>query len=828
MDELELIRSFRRKSATPNPAARAAARDRLIAHIAADRPGDERQPDRARGQYRRADADCSSWLGGSDETQSVKRGTWTTTVYADLSQNDAGSTSSFVLTPLLKDRDACERAARQRLPHRHRVALVFVAFEFRQAQVVDCTNLTGLDERALRHNEPSALAALRALRDDRADVVLMRGEYTHHVGAVFTDAIGSKIAIIDEAPHVLVDGQRRGALLDRRGALHGPTRSGFRRLALLFASIGCRTERVSTGSPLPEGTANKPEGVGGEAGFYPAVTQAEIDLWLDESAPQPSIPSSWTTLWRTRPMTLIHCVEGAPATPRKVPQAMLVKDILQHLDLGSSVAEHDEALEDYFIETGTFRALVEDRRDTIAGDKGTGKTAIYRILQKRYPSLLTDVEVLAGFNPAGAPVFQRLTEGAPFEEGQYITIWKAYVLSLVGNWVLAVNEGAFSHKMIELDRLLKRTGLSSADDSANTIFSQIVNLVRRLTNPRSASIQVAITAEGLPVIAPQIEFGDVQEAPLIRHDEALRLLNDVLEELGFSVWVVLDRLDEAFQGFPESEVPALRALLRSYLDLSEFDRLTLKLFVRKDLFRRIIEGGFVNLTHINARKVEIVWDEEDLFDLLCRRLRENTKFIAELGLTSAVTNDELFYTLFPRQVDPGSRRPTTWNWILARIGDGNGIRPPRNLIDLVVKAQEAQQRREQRAARTFDSRDNDGGLIQSDAIKRGLEALSTERVEDTLLAEAGEHATLIERFRDGRAEHNDDSLAVALGVENENVRQAIKPLLEIGFLEQTGETFKVPMLYRGGLSITQGKAFDPDADPTDEDLSDSEPVDIEK
>lgn len=139
-----------------------------------------------------------------------------------------------------------------------------------------------------------------------------------------------------------------------------------------------------------------------------------------------------------------------------------------------------------------------------------------------------------------------------------------------------------------------------------------------------------------------------------------------------------------------------------------------------------------------------------------------------------------------------------------------------------MKAQEAQQRREQRSARTFEA-DDASGLIQSDAIKRGLEALSAERVEDTLLAEAGEHASLIEHFRDGRAEHNDESLALALGVETQNVREAIKPLLEIGFLEQTGETFKVPMLYRGGLSITQGKAFDPDAPAADDDdLSDDE------
>jgi hypothetical protein len=28
-------------------------------------------------------------------------------------------------------------------------------------------------------------------------------------------------------------------------------------------------------------------------------------------------------------------------------------------------------------------------------------------------------------------------------------------------------------------------------------------------------------------------------------------------------------------------------------------------------------------------------------------------------------------------------------------------------------------------------------------------------------------------------------------------------------LEETGDTYKVPMLYRDGLKITQGKAFEP-------------------
>ena len=222
--------------------------------------------------------------------------------------------------------------------------------------------------------------------------------------------------------------------------------------------------------------------------------------------------------------------------------------------------------------------------------------------------------MLPGFNPAGAPVFQRLAEGDPLREGQYVTVWKAYMLSLIGNWVLQMNEGAFSSKMKDLDELLVKTGLRSPDDTASAIFSQIVNLFKRLMHPTSTEVAVTITPDGLPILTQHIEFGDPSDdtETLVRHDEALSLLNEVLQEIGFRAWVV------------------------------------------------------------------------------------------------------------------------------------------------------------------------------------------------------GNYASLVERFRDGRAERNEESLSSTLGVTAEELRAAIKPLLELGFLEQTGTTYKVPMLYRGGLSITQGKAFDPD------------------
>ena len=116
-------------------------------------------------------------------------------------------------------------------------------------------------------------------------------------------------------------------------------------------------------------------------------------------------------------------------------------------------------------------------------------------------------------------------------------------------------------------------------------------------------------------------------------------------------------------------------------------------------------------------------------------------------------------------------------------------------------------------------------LISSDSIKRGLQALSQERVEDNSARRSrrlrSDHRALPRR----KAEHNEESLAALLEVAGSEVRTAVAPLVELGFLEQTGDSVKVPMLYREGLSITQGKAFgSTEADETTDDSQAEHPV----
>lgn len=501
-----------------------------------------------------------------------------------------------------------------------------------------------------------------------------------------------------------------------------------------------------------------------------------------------------------------------------------VKELLQKLDLGKSVAEFDEDLEEYFIETEAFRSLVNDRIDIIAGDKGTGKTAIFRILQKRFAKIesLKAVEVVPAFNPRGSSIFEKLGDQGLLSEAEYNDLWKAYFLALVGNWILTVWGDKATPAMKQLDQLLRGLELREADDSPATIFQKILKTVRPFFSWKSAAIEYSVTPDGRHTFIPKVEFskesstdGAPEDRKQVPVNSAFRLLDNCIREADIVIWIAVDRLDEAFQGAPTIEIPALRALFRAYLDLIEFPHLRLKLFVRRDLFRRITAGGFVNLTHVNARKFEVIWDEEDLLSLLCRRVRKNVEFCREIGIEESTTDRQLFDRLFPQQVDYGKRKPKTWTWIMRRIRDGKDIKPPRNLIDLVIMSQQAQLRSEDRAIREYD---RDNPIFEPDALRRALRQLSEQRVNDTLMAEAGIYASTIERFRDGKAEHNEESLARVLGINSgANVRSEIRPLVEMGFLEEIKGSFKIPSLYREGLQITQGKAFSDSLDDVDED-----------
>jgi hypothetical protein len=75
---------------------------------------------------------------------------------------------------------------------------------------------------------------------------------------------------------------------------------------------------------------------------------------------------------------------------------------------------------------------------------------------------------------------------------------------------------------------------------------------------KSAEIEFALSETGIPIVTPKLTFGKGDEPDTVGkrevpHEQALRLLDVCLAELSCKIWIIMDRLDEAFQGFLASK-----------------------------------------------------------------------------------------------------------------------------------------------------------------------------------------------------------------------------------------------------------------------------------
>jgi hypothetical protein len=136
-------------------------------------------------------------------------------------------------------------------------------------------------------------------------------------------------------------------------------------------------------------------------------------------------------------------------------------------------------------------------------------------------------------------------------------------------------------------------------------------------------------------------------------DQLAAIAERALAEANHQVWVLLDRLDVAFAETHELEKNALRALFRVYRDFTGFDHIKLKVFIRSDIWKRIVDEGFREASHI-TKDVILDWTQGALLNLIIRRVLKNEVLLAEWNIDrDAVLRDsnaqsDLFYRLFPK------------------------------------------------------------------------------------------------------------------------------------------------------------------------------------
>ncbi|MHB8472038.1 MAG: P-loop ATPase, Sll1717 family [Gammaproteobacteria bacterium] len=493
------------------------------------------------------------------------------------------------------------------------------------------------------------------------------------------------------------------------------------------------------------------------------------------------------------------------------------ENALMQADFGSRVAEDEvDRLHEYFVETEQWRKLIAGDVDIVFGAKGAGKSALYSLLvsQKDVLRLGRRTVFVAAENPRGTPAFRDIVPNPPASEEEFRGLWKLYFLSLVANYL------RYNFQVTKTSNAKATTVFSALVE--NGLLVPDINLLGRLKAILEYLRKYAPVFEGA-VIEPNTGIkltgkitldhpsSEQRESAFVSVDHLLGLIDEALKECNIKVWLLLDRLDVAFSDSPVLEGAALRSLFRTYLDMLNLSNISVKIFLRDDIWSKIVASGFREASHV-TRTMVISWDSQSLLNLIVRRVVHNDSICSLYGvskeavLQNAMLQSQFFYRAFPAQIDIGQKQPSTFDWMSSRTADGSKRTAPRELIHLLKEMRDEQ-------LKLYELGNSDPpveNLFSRLAITQALPAVSKARYEQTLCAENPGLKPFLDGLDREKTQQTPESLSKLWKCSSEKALDMAEQLAEVGFFERRGpkdnSTYWVPFLYRDALRLVQGSA----------------------
>lgn len=357
-----------------------------------------------------------------------------------------------------------------------------------------------------------------------------------------------------------------------------------------------------------------------------------------------------------------------------------------NVTFGDRVAENESHdLSAYFIRTEHWEKVRHGKVDVVFGAKGAGKSALYTLLFNDADQLQCEgITLISAEKPTGQTVFSEIKNTPPTTEAEFVTLWKTYICQLI---VQQLQEsGNCTDRAAEAKDKLIEAGLIEEKNTLKRFVNSAMSFARRIINIES--IEGGAAPDGT-IFTGKITFKtpttEKRKLGFVSVDELLEILNGHLSEKSLKYWVLFDRLDVAFDQDADLEKNALRALFKTYRDIEDLDAISLKIFLRDDIWKRITDEGFRESSHI-TRTTTISWSPQSLLNLIILRAIRNKKIAEDYNVNakqitqSHAEQRSLYYKIFPEQVDVGEKQSDTFDWILNRVKDGFGNAAPREVI----------------------------------------------------------------------------------------------------------------------------------------------------
>jgi len=300
-----------------------------------------------------------------------------------------------------------------------------------------------------------------------------------------------------------------------------------------------------------------------------------------------------------------------------------VSDIdLSKLSFGAPAAERDiaQGLADYFVESPAFTRVEEGSKSILLGNRGSGKSAIFKVLAQRQRAAGSVVIELAPEDYSYEMLSATLateSSGSWAKLGAYAVAWKFLIYLLVMKGVTEQGPKLKRGAAGDIYAYLR----DNHPDQASNPIGALISYLKRMEGVKLGKYEAAVKAR-------QLEY-------LYRLDEIRPLLEPLQKVLeNKRVLVFVDELDRGWDASEDARafVAGLFQACVSINDLSPGLRVYMSL--RQELYDSIPE------LYEDAQKYRdllevIAWDERSLRQLMANRIRYSTSSLADASDSDA-------------------------------------------------------------------------------------------------------------------------------------------------------------------------------------------------
>ncbi len=333
---------------------------------------------------------------------------------------------------------------------------------------------------------------------------------------------------------------------------------------------------------------------------------------------------------------------------------------LNALNFGAPAAERDinVGLIEYFVESEAFKRLFSRARTIVLGNRGTGKSAIFKVIAERSRRA---GKLVLELNPENysyemlSSVLRAEKEGSWAKHGAFTSSWKYLIL-------------------VRIMQELTTAGPKIKTGCANKIYAFLRdNFKGEQGSPISVLVSYLKRIEGFKIGAYEASVKTKELERLYKLQELDSMLPCIIELLDKQPLVVL--IDELDKGWDSSEDAKafVSGLFQASVSLNEFtDKLSVYISLRQELYDSI------PALYDDAQKYRdlietIRWDETTLLAMAAKRIRHSYPML------SSMSDAECWNVVFAETLK--YRNTKSFNYLVDRT-----LYRPRELIQFCTDA----------------------------------------------------------------------------------------------------------------------------------------------